>query len=1798
MELINNRYKIIEPLEKSQKQYVAIDLFKGEQKILLYIIDDNRLNRGFINYCINYFHEISSLTHPNILSIYHFDIIETIDDQPTKKAKYYYTTEYIDREKSLKMEAPFSPTQILVLYRQLSKGIEFLHFHGIIYKFLSLDTLFIQEDQEGLTIKLLDLITIKRKEIEKKYSGLSSDSFIAPEVISDLTLGNYTDIYSLGRVLCYFYTLEIMNFNKLVQNINWFHGNYEKRWEVNFFKLIQKMIRTDLNDRLHTIYQVNEGIVKLYNLEEKLENPKQLEKLNFKTPIIGRDKELKQILSIHTMVKDHQGESYKNLVLIHGGGGIGKTRLVKEVLYRVKLGKYKTFSTNILSEDQDFYNVVSKIIRQMLSLAPSNTIEKYYIELLRLTPEIGINKKIVYDKELSKEKEILRLYDRVTNFIIDVSLKHPITIAFDDLHLADATILKFIDYFHSINIIKKAPVTMILTFNKESHGYKEIEEYIKKWMKRQHTIDIKLGRLTVEETAKLIKHILGCSEEPLDFATEMMKDTEGNPGAIEELLEELYAQNLLTVDYYNVHKGCLWRVTEDDYSKIKLSTNFDQALFRQIDGINYLQKKVLEIVAVFKTSVSLEIITKLLGDSENYTTYIDRLVELKILDEKLEDWGYAYSFHSKQLKYHIYYNIDKEEKRKLHILISEILEKLYKKEDRENKEELIYHLLQSNQRDKAIHYCIEAGDGMSRLRIYTEALTFYENAYALLEENDSRKVKILVKLGNTYQKQSKSEKAIDYYKEAVCLAEAEGAHKTLIDIKNKIGYIYLLKNQLEEAIKCLQESIEMAGKHYYFSGSLEAGYFLSRAYINMRRIKSAELLCNAHLNLAYSYNNLEYIGLFLSQKGVIEHLKSDALKAIGFFKESIRYFEQDGKTQEIAGTLNNIGNVFVEHFQNSGNARKYYERALKIAQQYNDFEMMIKIYNGIAISYMLEEEYQKAIELLNKNAAFCINFPDHANRFPLYIYFAQCYLHIAEYSKAYSYLLKAKEELRSYPEEILYFEMYYEVEAQLYMVIGAYEEALDSTTAFFQKFERSHLKRQLKMKMINFFSSYYLNQEVNDEVLLDLIEAYKQTFYIKDIKELLFYSSLYYFNKKDLAKARKLQQKEDELKTVIHMQHSFLKDTYIKALLTECPKEKIKLLENIVLKKSLDDCKELKWRFYSELGRAYYVLKDYYYAVYYYLKALYTIKTIFLKVPEELKEKYLLDEEKYGIKRKLAIIEASIKKQSKPDLKNDKIDMESYFKIGHLQELFKNPDFYRYAAEEYEKNFPVGIDNIEELLSQLVYHTKQNLDLLLKLAAKKVLAKKAMLISAYNQQEEVVSFGEKVDIEKVAHIFESVSKKQDGLFIDNIKNFIENDKEFLHYERKTFICLPIFQKGEQNKRVENDLREEKVKKILGYLYMETDEVFHNFTLEGYKTCEKLLPLASILLDNYYLKISSFVDKLTGVYTRKYFEHMLLEEMEKVKNQGGTFSIIMCDIDHFKKINDTYGHQRGDFILTKVGKVLIENVRKTDLVGRYGGEEFIIMLPDTTKKQAYKVAEKIRKEIEVLEILENKDKITLSFGIASYMEEGLNKEDIIEKADQALYAAKEKGRNQTVIWEVGIGFIDKRIDKLAGIVKGNIVEDQRNVLVLMEAIELIGSTEENTSKISTLLGRLIETLEAEEGILFKVKKSKITGCFGRRRFNSGWVDDISYNKDLIKKVLSTGKGEYLIDWQDIKTTNALTGTPNWKSIIITPTLFCGEITGILYLSVPLMEKEFDFQLYNLAKAASSIIAPILNSIDIE
>ncbi len=170
----------------------------------------------------------------------------------------------------------------------------------------------------------------------------------------------------------------------------------------------------------------------------------------------------------------------------------------------------------------------------------------------------------------------------------------------------------------------------------------------------------------------------------------------------------------------------------------------------------------------------------------------------------------------------------------------------------------------------------------------------------------------------------------------------------------------------------------------------------------------------------------------------------------------------------------------------------------------------------------------------------------------------------------------------------------------------------------------------------------------------------------------------------------------------------------------------------------------------------------------------------------------------------------------------------------------------------------------------------------------------------------------------------------------------------------------------------------------------------------------------------YQKIErvAITDNLTGVNTRRYALSRFREEIKRSSMRRIKLSFLMVDIDLFKKCNDKYGHLTGDKILREVGSIIKTNIREIDIAGRYGGEEFCIILPDTDRQGAMYVAERIRKAVEAskIRVYDAVVKVTLSIGISTFPYDGKEEETLIDKADWALYRAKKLGRNRVCVFD--------------------------------------------------------------------------------------------------------------------------------------------------------------------------------------
>ena len=163
--------------------------------------------------------------------------------------------------------------------------------------------------------------------------------------------------------------------------------------------------------------------------------------------------------------------------------------------------------------------------------------------------------------------------------------------------------------------------------------------------------------------------------------------------------------------------------------------------------------------------------------------------------------------------------------------------------------------------------------------------------------------------------------------------------------------------------------------------------------------------------------------------------------------------------------------------------------------------------------------------------------------------------------------------------------------------------------------------------------------------------------------------------------------------------------------------------------------------------------------------------------------------------------------------------------------------------------------------------------------------------------------------------------------------------------------------------------------------------------------------------------SASIDPLTKVYSRGYFTQRFEAELRRARNYSQPLTLLLFDIDHFKKVNDTYGHPTGDLILVKLGQVLGDDIRSSDFAARYGGEEFTVVMTQADKEKAYAFAEHLRTTVESTQFhipgQESPLRVTISGGVANFPQDGDSTTDLIRVADEALYLAKQSGRNRIV-----------------------------------------------------------------------------------------------------------------------------------------------------------------------------------------
>lgn len=1813
MELINERYRVIKNLYQNQliSSYLVNDLYKENRKVELNIFNPDNLSEDLMSFFSAEFLSLTSINSSRITKLHGFEVIDSYDGKQLQSKKYFYSRENIkDYSTLLDFPESIEKNKIIDIFIKVCQAVNYLHIHGLIYGEVNLSNIYIKKHNGEYDVKLKDIATI---ELEKHIYWIQRKGqfqFKAPEVLNGNNPTVSSDIYSLGVLFVLLNFLDNIDETNFRQNINEIKNNSSyklfsdsKYKKDDLVEMIEKMSNQYPNKRYNCINEIIEEVNKLFNTKYKAFLVEELQVIAGKTKITGRDSEINKVLHSYEMLE--KSKPMEKIIFVHGEHGIGKTRLLKELKHIFSLKKLDIYhNINVRNSFSNINRPVIELLKQLLSKCDMEIMEHYGEELVRLIPGIEAESSIDSYFRFNSEKEKLYTFNRILSFIQECIKSKPTVFIIDNIHLINDESMELIEYV--INNSHNQRVLIILSYcdknNEESNRALRLMQRTKEIRKVQ---DILLGSLNIEETAVMIKNMLGLLNMPMKLAARIYTETYGNPLFIEEVIKNLCAEGML---YVNDTNGS-WDVEIDDYDKIPIPSNIYQAVLNQIRNLDDISTEILKIMSIFYTSVSVNSISEMLQINEPLVEdKLDVMDKKGILDKKVEDWGYTYDLHNRGVKAFIYNELNILEKKEKHRNAALFLEKLYTREGRQNKEELIYHLEKAGERDKAIEYCYENAVNMWNLQFKNEAIKKLEKALSMfdIDSKSEKKLEILLKIGDIHNEIGDNAKAIDYYKDAYMLALSTNSFKSAIDALNKIADIYVQKNDLEKGTEYIQLTMDYLSKFEYEEGYLKAQLTFTRIYFNKQQFDDVISICNENINKCKG-KYIELEARFYNQIGITYLEQSFPDDAYIMFTKCMKLFEEINNPRGIALALNNIGVITGDFHQDAMESIGIYKRMKDICEKHNIIDLQIVAEGNLAECYYDIEDFYKSLQYHIGSLELSKRIGYEAQVFSAYVNLCKVSLKVYEYKNAYEYFMSALDELKNYPVQRKGFMgEFYRIGGELYYTFGCFAKAEEYGLKAYEIYKNDDFIYKWHTEILLQFVNIQRNNDKN--LIIKSIKEIRtiNSKYVSDSEKINNLYTLASISKEngELALAQEIMEEASRLSEKVNKSRVRARTLFSKGIFEKGP-AKVKLLEEALELSKKEKLKMHGIFIFNSLGDYYFEEREYYSAIKYYFEACEIIKKLAIQIPEEYRLGFMMTlNYMHSFKRLIEINRIYNGRSFNSDLddimSND-LTLEKLKNLFEYKDLFgilTNKQFIKAAEKDYDYILTKDIKNINDVINNFSGDAIKDLDLIVKFAAKLTLATSACILLADENQELSIAaaMDNNMDIPNIKFIIEKVNSTKEPLFIvERSYNGDEDDLDILPIGIKAVICIPILKtihneeiSGKEERRKTSTRGEQ----ISGYLYIDSERILNNFNLHVFNQCCELRSLIQILIDNYRLKIISSIDKLTGVFTRKYLEDALEEELERSRENNCEFSLIMFDIDKFKNINDKFGHQKGDMVLREICSIVKKNIRKEDICGRYGGEEFVIILPGVALNDAQNISEKLRDRVERAKLLGDKYPVTMSLGVASYPAHGDNEQELIEKIDQALYVAKEAGRNKSQVWNSQISNKGKRKDRLAGIVSGNMIQDNRNVLAMIELIELIKEDISREDKIYKLLGRIIEISEAQNGMLFIVENGKVVSKYGRKKFEENWIEVKRFNSEILEDVINEKQGIYRVDWDDISEFDTLTGNPDWKSIIVAPLIKSQEVKGILYLTVSTRVKEFDFNHFNFVNTLGDITASIL------
>ncbi|MCX7745425.1 MAG: diguanylate cyclase [Clostridia bacterium] len=1544
---------------------------------------------------------VSKLNVPNIVKVYEIGELDNI---------HYIVMEYV-QGKSLfdfiEEEENISVSDSIDIILEICKALDIIHNANIIHRDLKPGNMIINCVEENrnkkFMVKLIDFGLAQVREFNVKDTGeiVGTLSYMSPEQSGAIkrSVDQRSDLYSLGVIFYQLLTGELPFHADRINSIIYQHVAKlpEKliKFNSSIPQILEKIVLKLLEKEPERRYQSAAGLISdLQKVKTGQENfvpgmDDKIIKLDYRTNLIGREEEFEVLKGILDQALTGKGK----LCLISGEAGRGKTRLVEELRNyafekRATFIDGKCFSGKSKIPYGPFKDALNVYVRNFSKYPESKRTKikekmRGFIDelggvILKLNPVVeevlGECPPLV---ELDIQKENQRFLTVVSQFFYNLGkIEKGIVIMLDDLQWSDEGSLDLLNEL--IKEISKYPVLIVGTYRDnelyEDHG---VSRFLNNMDPGDPVLkEIKLTSFDQKAMNKFLSTLLFDNEANIKEISEfILLKSKGNPFFAIEILRQLINDKAIT-------RNCgKWQADKEIFNKLEISPTIVDILIKKISLLGEKEKNVLSYAAIIGRKFNIELLFSLSElTMEDTVQGIDKAIQLQLLEEDLLERR-KISFAHDRIKEAFYKNISDEKKKYLHLKIASTIESIYSDEIDKVIFDLAYHYTEGDNKEKILQYAYPAAIKAKQNYANEEAIIYFKQVIEILEQNglkgNDKWIECMENVGEICLIFAKTDEAIQtlngllpYLKEklkrANALKQISNAYYKKGDYEKceKFGILGLELLGEKPPVKKLQSLYTIAKEKMMRSwyNTLTAGNIKDSDSLEVEETKQTIWLYFV-LCAAYSLSG--------SEKFI-----STVLRMVNLSERKI------GKSKEL-GLSMMIYALYLAEIPKFSEALRFHKRALDIRKVLNDEWGVAQSYCNMGYYYKCKGEYRKSIDCFKENIKILTKIGDLGEIGAGISALAGAYINLSDYNQA-------KIENENYRD------LTKKLKSSFGTVIVHMHEILFYTeTGDFDEAERSGTE------------AHKLAEESGDMYLTCVIGTLLGRLYCEtgEISKSIAY----------LEASRELYQKNRFLKEYTSPLFPFLAEAYI----TQYNMDKVgmrKSEERFHLKRIKHACMDAlintqNWiTFHGTSLRA---CAKYYALIGSVSKAEKTFHDS-IKLCEQLERKYEHAMSLYEYGKFLAQTGNSEKAadhyQSAYSIFKS-IGSKVYKKrlANHLGIKEENTS----AVERFTKDLRYNqkLSSILELTQQI--SSILNLDILLE----KVMSVAIEVTGAQNGYIMIKD-------EKSGDLTVKVQKNIDGSNIETegfsksilnevllkgetvlTTNAMEDEKfgsfqsVFLN-ELKSVLCTPLKYNNE----------------IIGVCYLDNPLSSWVFTEEIMDALSVMMTQAATSIQNARLYEAAITDGLTGLITHKHFKSVLKKEIERADRYNHHVALIMFDIDHFKKINDTYGHPIGDKALISVAKIVKEKFRSVDYVARYGGEEFAIIIPEANLNGLSVAAEELRKAIENTEILCDKQrlKLTVSVGASMFPHHGHDPDALIKTADECLYSSKQNGRNQVTI----------------------------------------------------------------------------------------------------------------------------------------------------------------------------------------